>query len=152
MNYQYHHDGTNARYTVNGTEYARLEDVPQEHRAYFENMDKNKNGIPDNVEGLLDAMNGPSGKPNLRKVIGTLFKAVGENMTSDNTQNVDFQEVKEEKTITESHRTSVEPRGTYNKSGRVVQQGESSFLPTLIKILITAAIIIGVLWYLGLIK
>jgi hypothetical protein len=155
MNYQYHSDGTTTRYTINGTDYYKLEDIPEEHRAYFERMDKNKNGVPDNVEGLLDAMNGPSGKTSFRKVIGTLFKVVGENIAKNDFETTSFEEVKEVKEIkTETVNTTrpiEEPRHTYNQ-GNVVQRGESSFIPTLVKVLVAAVLILAALWFLGVIK
>lgn len=127
MNYQYHHYGANTRYTVNGVEYTRLEDVPEEHRAYFINMDKNKNGIPDNIEPLLASMNG--GKTSITKVIGSLFKTVGEEMMSDTIESK-FKEVKEEP-----------------KVNRYLQEERNSFMPTVIKVLVVVFIGLLVAWY-----
>jgi hypothetical protein len=45
------------RFIVNGTELTNLEDLPPEARAKYERametMDKNRNGIPDFVEGMI---------------------------------------------------------------------------------------------------
>jgi len=158
MNYQFHSDGTTTRYTVNGTDYYKLEDIPAEHRGYFEKMDKNKNGVPDNVERLLDAMKGPSGRTSFRKVIGTMFKMMGETIAKDDID-APFEEVKEVKsetvnttTTAEERRNVAEPRRTYDKQGHVVQRGETSFIPALIKILVGAVVILGILWFAGVIK
>ncbi|HZY82451.1 MAG TPA: hypothetical protein VFE50_23155 [Cyclobacteriaceae bacterium] len=133
MNYQYHHDGTTTRYTVNGIEYTSLEDVPEEHRAHFINMDKNKNGIPDNIEPLLASMNG--GKTSITKVIGALFKSVGEQMTEDASLE-EVKEVKEVKEIKEQPKTNL-----------YLQEKESSFMPTIIKILVVVFIGLMIAWY-----
>lgn len=166
MNYQYHNDGTNTRYTVNGKVYEKLEDVPAEHRAYFENMDKNKNGMPDNVEELFEAFKGTNGKASFGKVLGALFRTVRNTAVIDikkvasDIKTIDFEEVKgvkevkgssEEKPVNTNRSTTVTPRRNYDKQGRVVLQGEKSFLPTLIKILVVATVIIASLWFMGLI-
>lgn len=151
MNYKYHNDGTNTVYTVNGKQYTRLEDVPEEHRAYFINLDKNKNGIPDSIEPLLSRMKDGSGTTSITKVIGSLFKSVGEQMTSDNSdaaETISLEEIKEKEKI----QKPVDQRRTYDRNGRVVQPGESSFMPTLIKILVGILIGLAIAWYFGVIK
>src|SRR5690348_8332304 len=116
MNYQYHHDGTNTRYTVNGVEYTRIEDIPEEHRDHFLNIDKNNNGVPDNIEPLLASMNG--GKTSITKVIGALFKTVGTQMMDDNVVEAPVEK----------------------NNNRYMQEAGSSFMPVLIKILIVVFI------------
>jgi hypothetical protein len=133
MNYQYHHDGVNTRYTVNGVEYHRLEDVPEEHRAYFINLDKNKNGIPDSIEPLLSGING--GKTSFTKVIGALFKSVGDQMMSDDTaETPKLEEVTEQKRST-------------GRRDHYLRETESRFIPAVIKILVVVLIGLVVAWY-----
>ncbi len=51
-------------YVVNGQTYNTLEDLPPEARAKYEqamgSMDKNRNGMPDFLEGMMNASNQPS--------------------------------------------------------------------------------------------
>ena len=42
------------KYFVNGKQYDRLEDIPEEFKSYF--ADKNNNGIPDQFDSLFDSM------------------------------------------------------------------------------------------------
>jgi|GEM_PF-5840078 len=42
------------KYFVNGKQYDRLEDIPEEFKSYF--VDKNNNGIPDQFDSLFDSM------------------------------------------------------------------------------------------------
>jgi hypothetical protein len=152
MNYQYTHDGTTPRYIVNGVEYNRIEDVPAEHRDYFVNIDKNNNGIPDSIEPLWDAVSSSSGKPNMLKLFGALFKTVRQDMTSGNTIDIsDFNEVKETKQATQPS-SNVQQKRNYDSRGNVMQQGEKSMIPTIIMILVVVLIGLTVAWYFGVIK
>jgi hypothetical protein len=146
MNYQYSDDGTQKTYTVNGTVYHDIKDVPEEHRAYFLNIDKNNNGIPDKLDPLMDALNGNAG---VGKVLGALFKTVKNEMSADD---IGFDEVKEEKKLHEPVQPALkQPYQTGKKYDKgAVQKGESSFATTLFVVLIVGGLIAAAAWYFGL--
>ena len=150
MKYQYHNDGTNTRYTVDGVDYARLEDMPEEHRAHFSNLDKNNNGVPDNIESLFNTLNNSSGKSNVRRVATALFDTVKSEMTSDDsTQTLGFASLKGMK---DQQKPKLVQKARYDQRGGVIDGAEKSFIPTLIKILLAVLVVLGVAWYFGWIK
>ncbi len=59
------------RYFVNDKEYASLDEVPKEYRSYFN--DANNNGVPDEVESLMEGFKGGN---DLSKVLNGLFTSV----------------------------------------------------------------------------
>ena len=150
MNYQYQFDqnGKIATYTVNGETYSRLADVPAEHRAYFANIDKNNNGIPDQVEPFMDLVQNSNYKPSAFSVLRALFSLVRTEFKNNNKtiETTAFEEVKEVKKETP---VFGQTKSAYNQQGGVMQQGESSFIPTLIKILLVILILLTGAWYFG---
>jgi hypothetical protein len=62
------------KYFVNGKEYNRLEDVPEEFRSRF--IDANNNGIPDQMDDLFDAFNGNKEGSRVTNVVKALFNTV----------------------------------------------------------------------------
>ncbi len=146
MNYQYQDDGTTKTYTINGKVYHDIKDVPEQHRAYFLNIDKNNDGVPDNLEPLMDALNGKAG---VGKVLGTLFSTVKSEMAKD----IAFEELKDEKIIpgaTPTVKQSFQSGKRYDKGA--VQKGESSFGTTLLVMLVAGAVVAVAAWYFGLVN
>jgi hypothetical protein len=112
------------RYFINGNTYERIEDVPEEYKKYFQ--DKDDNGIPDHIDEVFTGKGAG---------LGSLFSVFKDTVASS--MRDQGEQVSE--TINQPAKTSVD---RYNR-----MSGESSALPTLIKIGFGIVIGIAIAWY-----
>jgi hypothetical protein len=105
-------------YWVNEISYDRIEDIPEEFKHHFSDTDNN--GIPDQFDGLMKTVNRMGGNNSFRG----LFKSL---LSTEN--------------LKEIRPSTSAPAPTFSRG-----TNESSFIPTLIKIVIAGLIVSVVAW------